>query len=191
MSVSLEKPRRKPHIWTDADDDIVRSNYCGTNKSALWIAQKIGCSLWSVKGRVYRLGLALKRSPDWTEKELEKLAVLIHQYPVLSVARKLHRSPNAVRVKATQLKMGLRIRDGWYTKKEVCEILGLNHHRVQRLIDDGKLKAAWHTEREPQKNGMAPWRIMEEDIRDFIRRYPEELLGRNVDIVQIVHILSG
>lgn len=78
----------------------------------------------------------------------------------------------------------------WYTKKEVCEILGVGHKRVQSWIDDGQLKASWHHERKPSKHGLGAWHIEARDLKAFIRRYPEEI-GRNVDMIQIVEILVG
>ena len=35
------------------------------------------------------------------------------------------------------------------------------------------------------------WHIAEKDLRAYIRRYPEELNGRNVDLIAIVEILAG
>ena len=39
--------------------------------------------------------------------------------------------------------------------------------------------------------GMACWRIGEQDLREFLRRRPHAPSGRNVDLVQIVQILAG
>jgi DNA-binding CsgD family transcriptional regulator len=179
------------HKWTDYELDIVRRDYTGRNASARMIAAKLGVTICAVKGQVQKLGIAQQKSPDWTPRELERLAALIHQHSVPQIAKMLHRSPNAVKIKATRLKMGLRNRDDWYTKSEVYEILGVDHRKVQSWIDAGELKARPHGDRHPQKNGMAMWHIDVDALRSFIIKHSGELLGRNVDLQQIVWIIAG
>jgi predicted DNA-binding ArsR family transcriptional regulator len=89
------------------------------------------------------------------------------------------------------LKLHLRSRDDWYTKKEVCEILGVDHKRVQSYIDNGLLTASYHNGHKPGKLGMAMWHIERKDLSSFIRKYCDEFTGRNVDLTQIVEILVG
>ena len=179
------------HKWTEEERDIVRREYNGTNLNALRIASKIGVTLCAVKGQVQRLGIAQQKSPPWSEKEVEKLSELIHVHAISRVAKILHRSPNAVKIKATRLKLGLRFRDGWFTKKEVCEILGVDHKKIQGYIDRGNLKASWHSGVKPQKNGMSMWHILTDDLKAFIKNNAGDFLGRNVDLVTIVWILNG
>ena len=182
----------KPHHkWTEEDIDIVRRDYRGTTRSAESIASNLGVTLCAVKGQVQRLGVAMQKSPPWKPEEIERLSELVHQHSITVVAKMLHRSANAVKIKATRLKMCLRTRDGWFTKKEVCEILGVDHKWVQARIDNGALKASWHNGRRPQKNGMSCWHILEADLRRYIIRHSHELMGRNVDIQQIVWIIVG
>jgi len=179
------------HKWTEEEQEIVRRDYNGKNQSADDIAQRLGVTRCAVKGQVQKLGLAMQKSPRWTQGELERLAELIHRYSIFGVARRLHRSPNAVKVKATRLKLQLRTRDEWYTKKEVSEILGVDHKKVQAWVDSGVLTATYHNGFKPQKNGTSMWHFEEKDLRRFIVNHSEELLGRNVDIQQIVWISLG
>jgi len=181
---------RKKHCWTDEEREIVLRDYEGTNASAQRIADRLGVTKWAVKGQAAKLGVLQQKSPPWTPREVEYLQELIHQYPIPQIAKKLHRSQNAVKVKATRLKLGLRARSDWYTKREVCEILGVGHKKVQLWIDSGALDATWHNGRKPQKGGMNTWHITTEALRHFIIRYSGELLGRNVDIQQIVWIVA-
>jgi len=179
------------HKWTDAERGIARRDYRGTDQSADEIAQYLGVTKWAVKGQLAKMGLLQQKSPPWAEKELERLAQLIHRYSIIGVAHRLHRSPNAVKVKATRLKLQLRTRDDWFTKKEVAEILGVEHKKVQSWINSGALIATYHNGRKPSKLGMAMWHIELKDLRKFIINYSEELLGRNVDVQQIVWIVAN
>ena len=90
-----------------------------------------------------------------------------------------------------RLGVSRRIRNGWFTKAEVCKILGMDHKWVQRRIDSGALVASYHYEHRPTHKGGSAWHIEEKTIRDFLRRYPEELNARNVDMIMVVDILAG
>lgn len=179
------------HKWIEEERDIVRRDYKGTNASAQMIADRLGVTKCAVKGQAAALGILQQKSPPWTPKELERLEELIHHYSVREIARRLHRSHNAVKVKATRLKLKLRLRDDWYTKMEICQICGVDHRKVQQWIDSGALKASWHNGRRPSQKGMAMWHIEAADFKEFIINYSGELLGRNVDIQQIVWLLTN
>jgi len=179
----------RKHRWTEEERDIVRRDYRGTNASARPIAARLGVTIWAVKGQVQKLGIAMEKSPDWTTEEENQLAELITRFAPITIAKKLHRSLNAVVVKAKRLGLSRRTRDGWYTMRDVCEILGVDHHLVGRWIGSGALKASWHTEVEPGKLGGAKWHIEESDLRQFIIGHCCELMGRNVDLFTVVHIL--
>jgi len=71
------------------------------------------------------------------------------------------------------------------------EILGHDHKWVQRRIDSGALKATYHFDHRPSQLGGSAWHIAEADLKYFIKTYPEELVGCNIDIITIVDIISG
>jgi DNA-binding CsgD family transcriptional regulator len=177
------------HRWTDEERAIVQRDYRGTNASAAEIAHHLGVTKFAVKGQAAALGILQQKSPPWSPSEIEQLKELIHRHPVGEIAKKLHRSHNTVKVKATRLKLNLRSRDGWYTKKEVSEICGVDHKKVQQWIDAGALKATWHYGRKPCKEGMSSWHIEAKDLRILIIKHCGELLARNVDLQQIVWLL--
>jgi len=184
------------HKWTDEERDIVRRDYDGTNRSAHLIAAKLSSmtgdkiTLNAVKGQVQRMGLAVSKGRRWTPREVEILADMITQYAPITIARRLNRSVNSVVVKSKRLGCSRLVRDGWYTKREVCEVLGVDHRKVQRWIDAGELKASYHHGHRPQKGGASAWHIAESDLRSFIINHSFELVGRNVDLFQIVGILT-
>jgi len=184
------KPLQR-HKWTEAETDIVRRDYDGTNLSALRIASKLGITRNAVKWQVHRLGLAMDKSPRWTDREVKILTEMITQYAPITIARRLSRSLNSVVVKSKRLRLSRRVRDGWFTKTEVCEILGVGHRKIQGYIDRGELKASYHTERKPQKYGMAMWHIETKNLRDFIKENIGDFQGRNVDLVMIMWLMNG
>ncbi len=181
---------RNNHKWTEEERAIVRREYKGTNASAQAIADLLGVTLFAVKGQAAKMGILQQKSPSWTQDEYRILKENIHRKSIGQIARMLGRSLNAVKVKSTRLKLRLRKRDGWYTKLEVMEICGVDHRNVQDWIDSGALPASWHFGTKPSGPGLASWHIEYEDLRNFLLEHSGELLGRNVDLQQIVWIVS-
>jgi len=177
------------HRWTDGDRDFVRANYTGHRASCEHIAATLHVSWLAVRAQVQKLGIARIVRKYWRPEEDERLGRLIHQYRPEVVARMMHRGLNSVVLRAKRLHYSRRVRDGWFTKKEVCEILGEDHHWVQHRIDSGALKASYHYGHRPGKKGGAAWHIDERDLREFIIKYPDELTGRNVDMVILMDIV--
>lgn len=183
---------RKLHKWTDDERNIIRRDYKHTRKSCQELADRLGVTWLAVRGQVSTMGLG--KSDDrhpWTPEEKEKLAALIPQYCPRVIAKKMHRSLNSVVVMANRIKASRRCRTGWFTKSEVCAILGHDHRWVQNRIDSGALNASYHYDRRPTQIGMSAWHIDEKDLAKFIRQHPQELVGCNIDIIMIVDLLAG
>jgi hypothetical protein len=185
------------HRWTGAERDIVREDYKQTNASAqaiadrLWRERGLKVTLIAVKGQVQLLGLAKKTGrKSWDEMQDDQLRELIGKFAPITIARKMRRSINSVIVRSQRLGLRRRQHDSWYTKSQVGEIFGVGHKRVQCFIDSGALRASYHFRRKPIKGGINIWHIEEEAIVDFLKRHPEELNGRNVDLIQIIRILT-
>jgi len=181
---------RPKHRWTDEERAIVRRDYKGTNANALEIADLLGVTMLAVKGQAASMGILQQKSPNWTQQELRILRENVHRKSIRGIAKMLGRSDNAVKIKATRFKLRLRTRHGWYNKLEVAEICGVDHHKVQEWIGSGALPASWHHGNQPGPGGSAAWHIEYEDLRNFLLAHCDELLGRNVDLQQIVWIVS-
>ena len=102
----------------------------------------------------------------------------------------MKRSVNSVNVRMKRLGLKKADRVGWYTLREVCEILGRDHRWVRKRIETGALLAQRHhgLHKTPDK---CMWCIGAKALRNFIRRYPQDLDGRNVDLITVVHLLAG
>lgn len=196
---ALRSGRKSYHIWTEEDDMILRRDYRNDKASALEIARRLSrpgdiVTEKAVKRRAYFLGLARKndnKRKPWTPEEDALLEDLVRRYSLQEVARRLRRSLNSVKVRAVRLGLNVRAGREWYTKSDVCAILGVDGKWLQRRIESGALKATWHHGHEPKQGGSAAWRITPEDLREYIRTYAHELQGRNVDLIVIVDLLAG
>lgn len=183
---------RNNHTWTDDERDIIRRDYKHTHKSRRELAARLGVTEYAVAGQVSNMGIA--KSDDrrqWTPQEKERLAKLIPRYCPRRIARMMRRSLNSVVLMAKRINVSSLIREGWFTKREVCEILAHGHRWVQARIDSGALKATYHYEERPSQKGMSAWHIEEYDLVQFIRKHPQELVGCNIDIIMIVELLAG
>ncbi len=180
----------KQHRWSQTDQDVVRLYYDGHSESVRQIAGMLGVSYFGVKGQIARLGLQKSCLTRWTTQEEERLSNLIGQYAPVTIAKMMHRSINSVVVKSQRLNLKRRYRDGWYTKTEACEMLGVDHHKVQHWIDRGWLKASYHIGIQPSNLGRAMWHINESDLADFIKGHCSELQGRNIDLFGVLTCLN-
>lgn len=183
---------RRVHKWTPEERETIRLQYDGTREVAERLALQVGVSYYAVRGQARQMGLAKHHERSlWTEDEENLLEDLIGKFAPTTIAKRMKRSPASVVSKAKRMGLMRQFRDGWYTKSEAGEILGLNHLRLQRYIDSGVIKASSHYGSRPTAGGTTAWHIRREDLRDFIRSHAEELTGRNVDLFEIVEILVG
>jgi len=177
----------KTHKWTKEDEEILVRDYRNNNESLKYLAQKIGISESSVRSKLGKLGL-LKQTTWWTAEELEYLEENYGSVTLEVLMKKLKRSSISIFVKAHRLKVSKTTRSGWFTQSEVARILGVDAGWIKRRIEKGYVLERKKFHKEDQK---VVWRISEKSLRNFIRTYPEELTGHNVDFVMIVDILAG
>lgn len=204
MTITNEKPCKytragaKNHTWTDEERDIIRREYRHTRASLQWLADYLTMysgdkiTIHAVKGQIQSMGISKSddRKP-WSPKEDEKLRRLTGQYNVRVVAKKMHRGLGSVTNRIKRLHVSRRNRVGWFTKREVMEIVGHDHKWVQARIDSGAIEATYHYDQRPTMKGGSSWHITEEALVKFIRAYPESLVGCNIDIITIVDMLAG
>lgn len=167
------------HTWTEDEREFLRMEYKGTIQSLKGLAKEMGLSDSSIRGQLSRMGL-IRLEGRWSEEEQKFLEENFSKLPLTTLARKLHRGINAVAAKAYRLKVSRRIKEGFFTMRDVSRLLGVDERWIERRLRNG-FKIDVHP----------PERISEKALRDFIRRYPEELTGHNVDFVMLVDILAG
>ena len=140
--VQVEVRKRAWHRWTEEEKEIIRRDYQHTIASKKEIAERLKVSWQAVAGQIARMGIAKRTDRQhWTPEQDERLAQLITKYAPGRVAIRMHRSVNSVVIRAKRLGLSRRVRDGWYTKRDVCEILGVDHHKAQRWIDSGRIES--------------------------------------------------
>jgi len=186
------------HTWTDEERTIIRRDFKHSRESCQRLADYLSrfagdrITACAVRGQVTYMGIA--KSDDrhpWSPEQDARLRELMPLFCPRAIAKKMHRSLNSIVVRSKRLSISRRCRTGWFTKQEVMDILGHDHRWVQRRIDSGALIATHHYGHRPTQIGGSAWHIAEQDLKKFIKTYPEELVGCNIDIITIVEIISG
>jgi hypothetical protein len=180
------------HSWAEIENEYIRITYDGTGKSVDKMARLLQLGRQQVKSHIQFLGLANHTThAHWDPKDDEIVRELVGKLSYNRIAKRLRpqRTATAVYIRITRLNLSRRSRDGWYTLTEVCGIFGIDHHKLHKYIDAGMLRAYYHHEHQPAKGGSSVYHIDEDAVANFLKRFPEELNGRNVDLIQIVQIL--
>ena len=177
---------------------MVRRGYDGTPVTIHDLANKLSClcgrkvTYAAVRNKIRRMGLQRSKAKRlWTETEDNILMSLVEHNCIQTIAMKLKRSEGAVATRIKLLKLSRRNRDGWYTIGDLCDIFGVSDNWVKFRIEQGIIKATRHYARNGDNGDGRSWHIDRKDLVLFIRVYPQELIGRQVDIIQIVDLLAG
>lgn len=181
-------PKRKWY-WTEAMDAFLLHMYDSTVPGrSQEIAHRLNVPRWVVNRRAAALGLSRPKDRPWSRQDETYLEANLHRVSVKALARRLGRSPTAVKLKAKRL--GLRKYDEGYTASSLAEALGVNPHWVLARIRSGKLRASHrHTERTPQQGGDS-WLISDEALVDFLREHPYDIDLRKVDSLWFMDLIA-
>ena len=186
------RPKRSRHNWTQPERDFIRLNYQGSIESRRYLASVLKVSDHAVAGQIARMGLCRRTSrTKWTPDEDEVLRTLLPKHSHIKVAKIMHRSVNAVVVRAKRLEVSRRERDDWFTLADASQILGVDHRWIATRISNGTLKASLHYPGAKSDDSPRAHHISRSNLRNFIRRYPEELNANNLDLISVVDLLSG
>jgi hypothetical protein len=172
--------------WTDEEKQIVRNTYLGDYISVKNIAGILNRTPSSVANMVSTLGLRRYSRVKWNDCEERQLEAWVGKFSKSTIARRLHRSINAVQLKVNRMKLGSRgYREGWYNQKDISDIFGVSYRWVAARLKDGTIKA------ERYGSEIGQWCVREEDLKEYIKIRSYELNGLRVDIQQIVWILTA
>ena len=194
-AIIIRRPARlgKPmHTWTSEEEGIIRERFDQSYESVCRLALLFDVTPCAVSHHVTWMGLRIIRRRRWSPREEEELERLLSNHTIDEVIVLSRRSYNGVIIKAKRIKLSKNHRDGWFTQEETAKILGMSDKTVGNRIQQGILAAVPHDSTKPPRRGKsAPWHISKKALVDYIRAYPDDLQGRNVDMVLLVDILAG
>ena len=176
--------------WNDDQDRFLAKHYDPSIRGrSEQIARCLGVPRWAVNRRAAALGLSRVKDRPWSRKDEEYLEAHLHRTALRTIARRLGRSPTAVKLKAKRL--GLRKHGEGYTAYSLAQALGVDPHWVLERIRAGKLRASHRrTERTEAQHGDS-WLITEEAVVAFIKRNPYDLDLRKADPLWFLDLVSA
>lgn len=189
MVTQTRKPVSSGLDWTPPEHSIVRLYFKGTRESIDFITQVIQDrfgiyrSYDAVRHQAKLMGLTKCKGLRWGKKDAELITELAGKYTAKQIARKLNRSLHAIHSKARKLGVVLDScsRNDWYTLCDLMEIFGVADSTINNWVSQKLLKCTKYDE--------GTYKFQSKDVKSFICKYPMELTGRNVDLLQIVGIL--
>jgi hypothetical protein len=129
--------------------------------------------------RARRLGLNIVRPfKPWTHKEKEGLRKLTGLLGVNTIAKRLGRSPYAIKNQLSQMNLTAQLTDG-YTIRQLQLLLGVPNRNIQMWLTTRALHMDMDKER-----------ITEASVREFVRHNLFEFSFKRVDESWMKSILS-
>jgi hypothetical protein len=77
----------------------------------------------------------------WTNEEADFLRENWGKLSIHQIAKKLGRSPNGVIVKSKRINAGPLHQDYLFNKRELCQLLGIDHRKIDSWVESNLLKA--------------------------------------------------
>lgn len=188
MEQSIKMPAK--HNYTHEQLEYFKLNY-GRTTTCNEFAQLFGVSVQTIYRLARKLGVSKERFKTWTKKEDDDIVVMRETMTFEQIAAKTKRTPTAIEWRLWYLGYGKHNRD-WFTLADIKSSLGHSGEYFRNQIKYGNLKATLMR----QKNNKIDkpgswWRIERCDLEDWVRRFPVELNGYNVDMVFLVDLLGG
>jgi hypothetical protein len=179
----------KKWFWNDITDATLRRTYDPTVRGrSQEIADRLKVPRWAVNRRAAALGLSRPKDRPWSAQEEAYLEANFHNVSAKALARRLGRSPTAVKLKAKRL--GLRKYDEGYTASSLAEALGVDPHWVLARIRSGKLRASHrHTDRTARQGGDG-WLITDGAVVELLREHPYDIDLRKVDSLWFMDLIA-
>jgi hypothetical protein len=190
VTQTLDKPKTsngKFYRYSDNEKELIRLYFNGkrlnTEKIISLIMTQCGIvrSYNSVRAQAGMMGLTTPIR-TWTKEDFDTLSEMVGHYSLRKISRRLKRTRASIHHKLEFLKLSANLRNGWYNANDVTLILGVGLKTVRKWLSDCTLIA------EKEGNG---YHILAKDLKSFVLKYPTELTGRNIDLVQYNELLCS
>jgi hypothetical protein len=139
------------------------------------ISQALGKLVPSVSNRITRIGIARdKKEPVWTTEDIHFLRENWGKLGPRVLAKRLGRTDNSILVKCKRLKLGPIQDKSLFDKRDICELLAIDHRKVDKWLQQNLLKSKIApTSREHGKSRNI-LQVKPQDLVDFLRDNPDQ-----------------
>jgi len=157
--------------WTEAEIEYLKASW--GKQTLTEIAKYLGRSAASAKNKAVLLGLTRKKPPRWTEEETVFLRNNWGKLSLRQLAKRLNRTEHGILVRAKRLKLGPLQDKSKFCKREVCELLGVDHRKVERWIEAGLLKASIAKTKRTGVKCLKITEIAPSELERFLKENPD------------------
>jgi hypothetical protein len=179
--------RHQQFVLDDRGSRLLCELYDGTSERIDRLVQLLGVPRWKIKKWAMDLGLTCQKEPRWTPEDEEYLQRNLHRQSVTAIAKHLGRTKVSIKLKAKRLGVNKCHQEG-YTMRGLCMAFGCDHHKVERWIELGWLRGR---RRKTEREDRDVWLFTDRDIRELIKKHPQEIDPRRFDWLWIVDLLCG
>lgn len=161
----LIRSRQHSPTWkpTATELEVVKRLYPAMGPTGL--AARLGVTVAQLIRRARQLGLVKPAQRRWTAQERAELVRLSSQMSSHELAARLGRTPTALLLKRKRCQ--IKCRQGWQLR-DVCALVGYDHHDVRRAIRRGRLKGV----RVHYQDGVRGWwHFTSHAVADFLLRW--------------------
>ena len=197
LKITTTARRSKGVPSSEFIDAAIRRAYQSTPYRGLQtdLARQLNRTPWWIRTRAMKLGVATytKRSPEWTEAELELLEECKHFNPHV-IAKHFreagyNRTALAISIKRQRSKMGTD-GDGLYSANSLAVALGVDPSTVSRYIKRGILKANKAGTQRTDNQGGDEYLITKASVKKMLITHTAEIDFRKIDKFWLVDILA-
>lgn len=192
-------PRRRIVATAELDETIREAwqNLDGRKKGEVGaLADRLGVPRRFLYERALAMGLVIPhvhKEPVWTAAEDD----LLRKLPLYDVVKSalifrehgFSRSPNAIKIRATRLKISRRDTREQLSATKAAKILGIDAKGVTTWILSGDLKATKRDDKRTAQQGGSAWNIEPADLRRFVIDKLQFVDFRKVDKFALVDLL--
>ena len=163
-----------PQKWVLSEQGrrMMLERYDGTSERITELQRYLGVPRSVVHRWARELRLSGQQGAIWTPEEIDYIARHFNTKKTGEIAEHLGRTTLSVKAKARQL--GLDVPDG-YSLDEIRQGMGRSWEAAARWTKQGMIKG------DRRAFNATTWNFTDKDIRDFWRKYPEEVDLSRVD----------
>jgi hypothetical protein len=178
---------KQRYHMTDQQRQLLRDKYDGRTATIDRLMPYFpGVPRHTVRRWASMMGLSRNKNRPWTDKEDKYLRSTIHNQRINFIAKKLNRTPIAIRRHAQVMGINKLNRIDGYSIEELSVAFGVSPTTIRRWVNYKWLACQYLRTDRPHDIYI----FHDDDIKHFVFSHPDEIDPRKVEWLWLVDILS-
>lgn len=184
---SSKRYHNQKYFLSDSGREMLMRYYDGKHETTQMLVKCLGVPRHIIYRWALKLGLKQRGTRTWTEREIHYLESNIHQLSMEQLMKHLKRTECSIVRKAYEL--GLSKSHEGYTLSALVAAFGVHHKTIERWVAKGWLRGKRRQTRRTHLPDI--WYFSDANVRDFVKRHPEEVNPTKADWLWLVDVLCG